>query len=608
MIGLEMRKFLMFAVAAQLLPVAQQASAEPKESGEADADKKPANEKKSVVFKNGDSVDERAITEELEKIPEQISSRMSLADIKLFLMVKSAYMRVMSNVAEASGIGERSDVRDAVSQKRMTVAGLLLQDAKAEEMMTHDALRAHYDDVWEGNFKGTKDFTITTIAVDSESVLKKVKMEVHDEKSMKTFSESNPSVKFTDIGTKPQAVFPQEVSSAILAGGEHSVVGPFDVNGSRILLYVREIKDAKKEDFSEDFEARYRQIAKRDFANRYMKGLYKEYSVKVFDVDGSEVDAFEVIAKKGSDVDKKKKSSKRPTDLSKIGDDLVLARLSEGRTVTVGTVKKFFKVDSLLDESFLTMAQQFGIKLEEVLVYATKLVVDDMILACEVRKLKYDEEPRVRDRLDEISKIEILSAYYKENIRVGNEDVTAAFNRTLRSIPEEEKSGNEISVKMVFFPNREDASVAMKSILSGESKFNDMFKKRSSGQERSAVDLGYIKKSGTPPEFWGMIQKAASGTCCRDILNTSGEQYGARGKDYAIVYVADKRPIALPSLSNPRDKAYFQSMAELEKRLEHVKAKLKEEVKSIGGKPIDAMLAESRVQQTLASLIGTAAR
>jgi hypothetical protein len=571
--------------------------------------KKLAKDKAAVVFKNGDIIQENVIIEEMNTIPESVSSKISFADTKTFLLVKAAYEKTMTDVAEKSGVGLKKSVKDAVTQRLSTATGFLLQDAKAEEMMTPEALEKHYDRTWDKTFKGKKQFSLTALVTQNSSLAKKIVKDVTDEESLQKLVKRNQSVlKSMDIGTRQEGTFPKEIAEKIKKSGENSIVGPLEINGSFMLFYVKKVSEAEKQKFTDEVAASYRQAAKADFKNEYMKLLHKKHKVEIFGVDGEKVNAFEIVSRNEDSNDtgkEKKKKSARLVNLSTIKDDTVLAK-SNKKIVTVKDLKEFFKVKTLQDDSLLNMAQQFGISLEEVVTYAAKLVIDDWLLSKEVEESKYDEDPDVKEKLKKIKDAEILHAYFKDTVKVKDEDVRRVFNDTIKAIPEDERNGNEVSVKVLLFRTQEDAHAVRRSITAGERKFNDLFKERIADQEKSAVDLGYVGKRDVSPEFWGIIKKKSTGVCCEEVVSVNGDQYGAPGANFAVVYVADKRPVPLPSLSNPGDKARFQDMAERMKRAERVKEEMARAVETVGGKSVGALFADPRAGQMLISLVGSA--
>ncbi|MDR3030882.1 MAG: hypothetical protein LBU35_00660 [Holosporales bacterium] len=157
---------------------------------------------------------------------------------------------------------------------------------------------------------------------------------------------------------------------------------------------------------------------------------------------------------------------------------------------------------------------------------------------------------------------------------------------------------------MVFFETQEDAAAALKTIKSGEEKFSSIFKER---QSKGAVDLGYVKSRGTTPEIWSLLKKGASGTCCDQVIALDGSNFGLEGLNYAIMYIADRRPLTLPTLSDPAVKKNFQRLAEREKAGKLAETHLITGIKTIEGRPIDDFKKNPEyMERMLSFLIGFA--
>jgi hypothetical protein len=275
-----------------------------------------------------------------------------------------------------------------------------------------------------------------------------------------------------------------------------------------------------------------------------------------------------------------------------------------GSKITAKNLKDFFKVKSLADDTFNSMAQQFNISNGRVISSAVKLMVDDELLAKEAKELNFSD----KEKLEDIRKMEIQHAYFKANVKVKPEDLKRTYNKAIKSIPDDVKNDNEIAVRLVFFTRQEDASKALKAISAGEEKFGNLYKEKSTAKEKEAVDLGYVKRQGTNPDLWTMLKRGASGTCCKEVVELNGEQFGMKGKNFAVVYVADRRPVTLPSLSNETDKKYFQRLAEREKAVELAKTHLIAKIKTIEGKDIEELNKNNpeHIERMISVLIGYA--
>jgi hypothetical protein len=540
------------------------------------------NEKPVVTFTDGSVITEADIMEDLKTVPEYISLEMPLTRIKSFLAWKRAYKKILNAATKQSKVAESDEVKRLVKKRKLTAAGFMLIDEKAKELMTFDALKHHYDEIWDKNFKGTKEFSLVAITTTNKSVADTIRNSVKSEDSLKKMIESNISnTKSMDMNNRPASMFPPEISKTILDQGVNTVVGPFEVKGAFMLFYVKSIKDAQKKEFNEEFAEEYKNVALKDFIKDYFRTLYKKYDVKIFDINKNVVDTLGIMSKPGeAKGELKEEVIKKISDLK---DEEVFATFKGGKA-TIGNLKEFFKVTSLLDDVFVSMSQQFGISLEEVIVYAVKLVVDDGILTKEVSELKYDKRPEIIGKLAEIEEMELQHAYFKKNVVVKPEDVKKTFTNFMKSIPEEEKNDNEVSVRLIFFPKKEDAVKELSSIAIGEKKFTPLFDDKI--KKKEAIDLGYVRKQGVVPELWDLLKRGAAGACCKEIVELESEQFGISGMDYAVVYIMDKRKIPLPSLSGENEKKYFGNLAMREKAIELAKTLLAKEIKTIEGKSI----------------------
>ena len=555
-----------------------------------------------VLFKDGTTITDQEIKKEIDEIPEQLSTKMSLAEIKSFLAWKDAYKKVMTEAALRSGVTKSKEVRDLIEKRKKTVAGFMLLDDKAKELMTFDALKANYDKVWDKNFKGTKEFSLIAVTTSDKGLADTIKNNAKDEASLKKLLETNAAkLKRMDLDARPQGMFPPEITSAVLKQGAKTIVGPFELKGSFMLFYVKAVTDAKKREFSEEFAEEYKKSAVRDFIKEYTQELYKKYGVKIMDVNGKVVDSFSIVDEKTAD----KEKEQNLVHLSKLQDDATLATYSAGK-ITVKDLKDFYKVDTLLDQTFISMAKQFNISVDRVVVYATKLVMDDLVLSQEVEATGYNKEQRVIDKMNEVGNMEAQHAYFKERVKVKTEDIKRAYDKFMKSIPEEDKNDNEISVKLAFYDTREDAAAVLKSINSGEEKFGAVYKEKSTKKE--AIDLGYVKKRGTSPDLWSLLKTGASGACIKQIVQMDGAQFGMNGKNYVLIYIADRRPVQLPSLSNEAERPYFQRLAEREKAVDLARTILVNGIKSIENKKIEDLIKQNPeyVDRMISVLLGYA--
>lgn len=536
------------------------------------------NGKAVVLFENGKTITDEEINKKINDLPDQFTSRVSLADLRTLVAWNEAYKSVMREVAKKSGVMRSEDVRRGIKKRQDTVAGMMFIDKKVQELMTFDALKKDYGEFWEKNFKGTKDFSVVAVSTSDKNLADRVKAGATDELSLQKILDANVAkIKRMDMEARPQSSFPPEISDAVLKQGVKTVVGPFEIKGAYILFYVKSITDAKKKEFTKEFAEDYKKVAYRTFLKTFVQNMYKDYGVKFFDIDGKVVDPFASNpAKSESD----KEINARLVKASKLADDLILATYKGGK-VTVKDLKEFYKVETLLDQTFLSMAKQFGLGFDRLITYAVKLIVDDSISSLETVRTGYDKTPDVVSKLKEIEEREVVHAYFEKNIKVTKEDAKKMFIDFIKSIPEKDKNDHEIAVKLAFYPTREEAVKALKSINAGDTKFSVIYNEKVSKKE--GVDLGYVKRQGTSPELWQVLKTGASGTCCKQVFEMNGAQFGVDDSNFAIAFIGDRRPVELPKWEDKNVQINMENRAKQKKATEIAGREMAKRVVSIYG-------------------------
>jgi hypothetical protein len=574
---------------------------ESKEASDATESLNKKTGKVLVKFKDGETITESEINADMEKIPDQLSEKMSLRDIKLLLVLRAAFDRVMLRGAQKEGIDKDPQIQAEIGKKETTIAGMILLNEKAEELMTDEALEKHYNEIWETNFKGTKEYSLKVITTSDKALADKISKTVKDEKGLNQLIEANKAnLKAMDLNNRPESMLPAEVIKPIKTKGEKSIIGPFSVKDVFMLFFVKKVAEAKKHEFSGKFKEEYKKVAMPDFMQKVSVNLYKENNVKFLDINGKEID-IEAHSKKIKERAKDNTPPAEQFNIGKLNDDTVMAYINN-KPVVASEIKAFFKLKSLQDEALLMMAHQFNMSLGEILVYATKLVVDDKLLTIEVEAIHYLSKPEVKEKTADVAKSEIARGFLKKHITVSPEQVRKTFNTVLKSIPEEDKNDHEIAVKMIFFASQEEAGQVLESINSGKAKFNDIFKGREAS-DKSAVDLKYVTKKMVPTTIWAALKRSATGVCHKEVVEIDGSKFGLEGKDYAIIYVADRRPLTLPSLSNPADKRYFEAMAYHELAVEFVISLFNASVISIFDKSVSDIISSPVAKKMIEAMV-----
>jgi hypothetical protein len=421
---------------------------------------------------------------------------------------------------------------------------------------------------------------------------------VNSKESLTRFADINRDhVKVMTIENKLESELPPEMVAEAKRRGANSTVGPFVVRGVYMLFFVFKIDTAKKRKFVGSVKENYKKIAAADFAKKVLLDMYRENEVKFY-VSGKEVDVNKLIedAKKESNSDQKQKTNQ--INIDEVTDDTVLATIGK-LSITAKKVCDFYSVKSFKDNNFVAMSTQFNMPLSQVALNATKLVVDDTLLTIEVEKGDFKNKPEVKKIEKDVRDSCIAARYLKKHGKFTAEDTKAAYNEVIQAIPPEDRNENEVAVKMVFFKTKDEAEKNLGAINSGREKFSDLFKNK---ENNSAINLGYVNKKSVQPELWTVLKQLPTGVCCKSVIEVDGGEFGLVDMNYAIIYVGDKRPLQLPSLSNPEEKKYFEALAQQKAIFNYSLGLLKRNVVSIDGKPIEE-LAESQPFQKILGIV-----
>ena len=586
-------------------------------SSEEKVEKEQNSSTKAIVeFKNGKKVFTKDIEDKLNSDRLQpIANRMSYGTLKVFVALSDIPQQELAHLTKGTKSSEKFQSDSAKACK--TFLGTKLSSEMEEKLMTFDALKKNFDENYEkfmtaNEEKGQspQEFDLIILNTTDKSVANKLKS-IRALPDLEAFLKSNGAIKnpkgpvpsrlsYTDADKKHQAMFPADLVKAIMKSGKNSIVGPYKLSTSYLLFFVKDMRAAEKPEFTQQVADAYKNIVRQDFKKQVLDELYKKYDAKLFDISGSEIDPSTILKEEKQDKSKKKK---KDTDFSKVKADLVLAKFKTGgktQDITAKDVWDYYGVESFLAEQFAALAQGFGLAFDRVISYAVKSVLEAEMLDEEVRTTGYDKLPENIEEMQRIVEVSAAREYFDKNVKVTKEEIKKSFKQFLDSIPPEEKNDHEISTKMVFFKTQEDAINSLKNIRGGKQKFNELF---DSKKDKGALDLGYVKRRGTTPEIWDLLKKSAAGACSDKVIELDGANFGFDGLNYAIVYVADRRPITLPTLSDPTVERQFRMLAKREKISKFVEDLIVKQVKFVEGRPIEEFVGKKDFQNLLNLII-----
>lgn len=549
--------------------------------------KKTESVNAAVKFTDGQVISKDEILKELGALEGQYPQKMSLNDLIMFLSMKHAYEKVITEEARQIKLDQDDKYKESLKGRENAVCRFAFLEEQASKLMTNSELKKFYNETWDKHMKGTNQVSLILIQVPSQKIAEQIKKEVKDEKDLnkiiKNLKDRGSNVAAMPLDDYPAQSFPPEILKEMKAKGLNSIIGPFQIQNVFTLFFVKSFHKAKKQEFSEDMIPQIKQLAAKEFANRYIASLIKQYKVEIYDLNGDKID-FNKNDNKGNE-------NKSNIILQKIKETQVIAKIGDKQELTVQDLYKMFNIKSLSNEIFGALAMQLRITIEEVIRNAIKLCVQDKLLELEIEKTDYMNTNKMKKLCERIAKQHLRNAYFAKNVRITEADAKKEYNKYIKMMKPEDKDDNEISVKLVFYKTPEEAKKAIQECKTKPQEFKKQLNDKIGKKDR-ALDIGYVQRKDVPYEMWNVIKLCKPGTCVAQALPIDGDTYGFKDSKFAVAYIGDRRTIKLPTF---QEKAYeFRKVAEKMQAIALCDNLLLEKVKSIGSKQYKLIPEEMR--------------
>ena len=557
----------------------------------------------AVVFADGTIISKDDVNNELKNLPLEITSRTPYQQLLQLLSFKQAYRKIIDAKSKELDFSSDKDVNESIKNRCKSFASSKYLDEQVETLMTDDEVKKYYDETWDKHIKGTQEISGTLITVSSKSQADRLVKEVKNEEQLKKIVDEYKSGGKEAIATMPlvdypEGGFPADIVKQIKAKGVNSIIGPFNIQGISTLFFVKSINPAVKKTFSDEIKNQYKQIGKREFATRYINKLLTEKKVVVYDLNGKVVDMNNT---KGDNASEDKKDDK-PIDLSKIKDDFVIAKIGDKQTLKISDLYQMYNIKTLENELFYSMSIQLKVSMEEVILSAIKLCVQDWLINAEMEQSSFMKRKDIEDKIGALKRQQLRRAYFNKTVKITENDARKEYNKYMQMMKDSIKDDQEISVKMMFFKTRSEADKKLASYKTNTKKFNEDYE-NSIKNSKPAIDLGYIRKNNPEPTIgtiWEAVKKSGGSTCCDKVIPIKGEKFGFNGFDFAIARVGDRRPIQLPKFEDTSQ--FFRKVAEKIQAVAIVDKLMEQQVKTIGDIPFEQIKAEDR-NKILVSII-----
>ncbi|MDR1333009.1 MAG: hypothetical protein LBJ69_01210 [Holosporales bacterium] len=544
-----------------------------------------------VLLSDKTSIDQNAIDKEIKNLPREFVERMTIAQLTTFvatlLTVRYVAAKVLANVqfdkAEQAKIEQR---------RRVVLANLFTQYL-ITQAMTFEALKKHYDKACE-KMKDQDAFDILVIVMRDRSLVasfQQLKTKTKD--SIEKHAQQS-GCQVTEAPNQLLQSFPALVAKGLTAAKAGDLVGPFPgPGGGQVLFFVTGRHKFKPTPFTQAMVQRYMPLVASDFTKTALERLHKIYETMLWDVYGKEADVLHFADKPSATDDKDIQK------ISKLKDDFVLAQVKidgKEKKITVHDLKGYYGVESLVDGPLVEMSRQYGMSLAMVMVYAVKVVIEEMIILAECSKQGYDKKPEIKTRVDqEAMDVKFQMHVLKHAKKPTEAEAKLAFIRDMKAIPPEMKNDHLITFKMIFFNTQEDATKGHKDIMSTPQKFNTMFE---GTPEDNRLELKRAGRQNLPPAIWEIVKDAPPGACCKKIVEHDGR--------WAVVFITDRKPVPQPAWSQPQVRQDAINRLIQQYAVLYVCSLLVAHVISINGQMIAALIQTVAFQALVGAILGSA--
>ncbi|MDR1609286.1 MAG: peptidyl-prolyl cis-trans isomerase [Holosporales bacterium] len=607
-----LKRFVMAAFVVALLPsgVHSSASAQPKsqkqlkwETEDAErrqakaqqdtADKQKAIAQAVVVLKDGTLITEAEVNETMREIPTEVADRMTMGQLRLFVTMLLTYRRVAE--LETAGMQLDETEKKRIEQRIGSIVAAMFLRRSAEALMTDDAIREHYDKTFDKMVKGKKAVDVNVIMVRDKADVTRLKAAAKSEASLNKFLGENPGIINTALTNRLPDTLPPEVAKAVSENGTGRLIGPFPVRNVLMFFYITKVYDAKKEPLTDAMIPHYKKVAHNDFMKKALRKLYEEYKVEVYNHRKQKVDPFDIKAQS----DPQDTKDDDAAAIAALKDDYVFAQGENGDVivkVTVGDVKTFFAIPSLSGGALKDMGIRFKMPLGSVIIYAVKMVMDERLAGQEIKKQDFYKNPDVVKTVSRETNDERFHIYIGKVVNVADADITSTYRKLVSVM---DKDDHEVSAKLVLYDTKEEAESALRSVLSGDKKFATLYE---SAVKENRMEFKNATKRSVSPAMWGAIKGTAAAACSRTVVEVETNDGDVR---WAVLFVANRRVIPLPTLNDPGVKQKCTALAFQEKAVLKMKDMITERVETISGQPANVILDNPAASEILKHIIST---
>lgn len=228
-----------------------------------------------------------------------------------------------------------------------------------------------------------------------------------------------------------------------------------------------------------------------------------------------------------------------------------------------------------------SMPQLRQVPLEMVYDQILEHLINSQLLVAEARKAKVQDDPKVKERLQQMENQLLQQAYLQQKVepQLTEEALKKRYDEMVKNAPAKE----EVHARHILLASEDEAKKAIADIQGGKS-FEEVAKEKSTGPSaETGGDLGYFSKDEMVPEFAEAAFAMKPGDISKEPVKT---QFG-----WHVIKVEDRRTGEPPAYDEVKEELKEQVGDELiQKVVQDLRAKA--DVKVIKPEPAAAAPAQ----------------
>ncbi|MCE2716775.1 MAG: peptidylprolyl isomerase [Pseudomonadota bacterium] len=515
----------------------------------------PKGEESKVVaeFPDGTKLTMEQVYEQLSLLPPEVKDR-PFSKLYAALLRRLIDTHILNKAAQGLGLDKDATVTDLMNKNAETMLQKLYVEGEVAKLLTDDELKKNFEELKAKLPKDEMEVQLKHILLknkeDAEAVLKELTAdsskfeEIAKQKSVDPQTKGNGG----NLGYVRKADLPESFAKVVFeakAGAVLPQVIDMGPNGFSVVL-VGEKRPVEPPKF-EQVKAELSRALMPKYAMEVIKKLKKQAGIEVMGLDGKPI-----VEKTPEQMkEEAEKGIKKPEiDMSKLDDNMVVAKFKDGHTITLKDVKEATKQlqPQLRAAPFADIYEPLALRLVDM-----KLILD----AAKASGL--DKDKLTVKKLEDVRVATLHKAFLDKKVGevVNDGMLKAKYQELMKLLP---KNQMEVRLRHIMVKTKEEAEAVIKDIKSGKA-FDDLVKEKSIDDKTKEKkgEIGYVKRDELPADFANVVFSAAKATLVPNPVSL-----GKLG--WSVVRVEDKRPIEPPKYEEV--KGELQKVVESEKIVE----------------------------------------